>query len=169
MLVFLGSVFSVRPGCADGQTESEQATPPEADYLTVVKPLLRDKCFSCHGSLKQEGGLRLDAASLIRKGGESGPAYQVGAATKSLMLQRITADDDSRMPPPDEGARLTTEEVAKLTHWIDNGAVAPDEAILHYNLGNALKKTGQLERAEDVRRSIQASLDDILAKRRTAF
>ena len=129
MLVFLGSVFSVRPGRADDQTESEQATPPEADYLTVVKPLLRDKCFSCHGSLKQEGGLRLDAASLIRKGGESGPAYQVGSATKSLMLQRITADDDSRMPPPDEGARLTTEEVAKVTHWIDNGAVAPDEAI----------------------------------------
>jgi len=99
------------------------------NYLTDIKPLLRAKCFSCHGSLKQEGGLRLDAAGLIRKGGESGPAYVTGSAEKSLILDRITADDDTRMPPAGDGSRLTVEEIATLTAWIESGAAAPDEAV----------------------------------------
>ncbi len=99
------------------------------DYLTEIKPLLRDKCFSCHSSLKQEGGLRLDAASLILKGGDSGPAYVAGTDENSLILERVTDADDSRMPPPEDGAPLTAEEVAKLTAWIKNGGEAPDETI----------------------------------------
>ena len=100
-----------------------------ANYLTDIKPLLHEKCFSCHSSLKNEGGLRLDAASLIAKGGDSGPAYVAGFAEKSLLLERITDDDDSRMPPAEDGSRLTVEEVAKLTTWIKSGATAPEEAI----------------------------------------
>ncbi len=99
------------------------------DYLTEIKPLLRDKCFSCHSSLKQEGGLRLDAASLILKGGDSGPAYVAGTDENSLILERVTDDEDSRMPPAEDGAPLTAEEVAKLTAWIKNGGEAPDETI----------------------------------------
>lgn len=112
---------------------SQQATGAEGEanvaYLTDIKPLLRDKCFSCHGSLKQEGGLRLDAASLIQKGGDSGAAYVPRSAAKSLILERVTADDENRMPPAEEGSRLTKDEVAKLTRWIESGAHAPDEAI----------------------------------------
>ncbi|MDA7662852.1 hypothetical protein N8550_02500, partial [Pirellulaceae bacterium] len=74
------------------------------DYLTEIKPLLRDKCFSCHSSLKQEGGLRLDAASLIQRGGDSGPAYVAGTDENSLILERVTDDEDSRMPPAEDGA-----------------------------------------------------------------
>ena len=29
----------------------------EVDYLTQIKPLLAEKCFSCHGALKQESSL----------------------------------------------------------------------------------------------------------------
>jgi hypothetical protein len=100
------------------------------DYLTEIKPLLREKCFACHSSLKQEGGLRLDAASLIKKGGDSGPAYVAGSAAKSLILERVSDDDDDdRMPPAEAGSRLTAEELAKLTAWIKSGAAAPDETI----------------------------------------
>ena len=100
------------------------------DYLTDIKPLLREKCFACHSSLKQEGELRLDAASLIQKGGDSGPSIVAGSVVKSLILERVTDDDDdNRMPPAEAGSRLTAEEVAKLTTWIRSGAAAPDEAI----------------------------------------
>jgi hypothetical protein len=34
------------------------------DYLRDIKPLLKNRCSSCHGSLKQKAGLRLDAGSL---------------------------------------------------------------------------------------------------------
>jgi len=109
-------------------TFGEQAK-PSVDYATDIKPLLRNKCFTCHGALKQEGGLRLDAATLIQKGGESGPAYVAGSVVKSLILVRVTGDEDQRMPPADDGPRLSADEVAKLTSWIQAGAVAPSEAI----------------------------------------
>ena len=38
-------------------------------YFDHVKPLLRSRCFACHGALKQESGLRLDASGLILMGG----------------------------------------------------------------------------------------------------
>jgi len=121
VLLVLSGTFAAQTGRAESELS--------VDYLADIKPLLRDKCFACHGSLKQEGRLRLDAASLIQKGGESGPAYVAGSVAKSLILKRVTDDDDNRMPPADDGARLTAEDVAKLTAWIQSGAAAPDEAI----------------------------------------
>jgi len=46
----------------------------DVDYERDIKPLLMQKCSACHGALKQHAGLRLDAAALIRQGGDSGPA-----------------------------------------------------------------------------------------------
>ena len=46
------------------------------DYERDIKPLLRERCYSCHGGVKQKGGLRLDSGSLIHKGGEDGPAVK---------------------------------------------------------------------------------------------
>ena len=34
----------------------------DVDYGRDIKPLLMEKCSACHGALKQEAGLRLDAA-----------------------------------------------------------------------------------------------------------
>lgn len=99
------------------------------DYLTDIKPLLRDKCFSCHSARKQEGGLRLDAISLISLGGDGGPAVVASSPDASLILERVAADDEQRMPPADAGTRLTAEEVGKLRAWIAAGAAAPAESI----------------------------------------
>ena len=40
----------------------------DVDYLTHIKPALRERCFACHGAVKQEGGLRLDTATSVIKG-----------------------------------------------------------------------------------------------------
>jgi hypothetical protein len=128
VLLVLSGAFAAQTARAQGETKTKEPTGKSVNYLTEIKPLLREKCFSCHSSLKQEGGLRLDAASLIRKGGDSGPGYVARSVGKSLLLERVT-DDDNRMPPAEQGARLTAEEVAKLTAWIEAGAAAPDEAI----------------------------------------
>ncbi len=129
LAVVLSGICVAQTARALAESRTEERRGKSVNYLTEIKPLLRDKCFSCHSSRKQEGGLRLDAVSLIRKGGESGPGYVTRLASKSLILKRITADDDNRMPPAEDGARLTAEEVAKLTAWINSGATAPDEAI----------------------------------------
>jgi hypothetical protein len=48
------------------------------DYEAVLKPLLRERCFSCHGSLQQKAGLRLDTVAGMLRGGKQGPALVRG-------------------------------------------------------------------------------------------
>jgi hypothetical protein len=43
------------------------AAAPAVDYEKDIKPLLKERCVSCHGSVKQKGDLRLDAGALIDK------------------------------------------------------------------------------------------------------
>ena len=96
------------------------------DYLTQIKPLLRGRCFSCHGALKQESGLRLDTASFIQRGGDSGAAITKGKPGESLILSRVTsADPDVRMPPAQESEPLSEKQIALLRAWIDAGVPAP--------------------------------------------
>jgi hypothetical protein len=94
------------------------------DYLTQVKPLLKSRCFSCHSSLKQEGSLRLDAGSLMRTGGDSGPVITPGDVANSLLYERLIDSDESlRMPM--EGKPFSADELSIIKNWIQAGAETP--------------------------------------------
>ena len=54
------------------------------DYERDIKPVLKARCYACHGALKQEAGLRLDTGMLIRQGGDSGSAVSDGQLDHSL-------------------------------------------------------------------------------------
>ena len=100
------------------------ATAADGGYLGLVKPVFRQRCVACHGSLAQEAGLRLDTATLARQGAAGGPVIEPGAAAASPLVARITATDpEHRMPP--EGSPLTPAETAAIAAWIDAGAAAP--------------------------------------------
>ncbi len=108
---------------------SEPARP--VDYKREIKPLLFQKCAACHGALKQNSGLRLDAGELIRKGGDSGQVLVPGESSNSMLIKRVTDRDHSvRMPPEGQGEKLSESQVDLLRRWIDQGAVSPaDEKI----------------------------------------
>ncbi|WP_442505387.1 PSD1 and planctomycete cytochrome C domain-containing protein [Novipirellula sp. SH528] len=95
------------------------------DYLTQIKPILEGKCYSCHGVLKQEGDLRLETLPLMLESGVIDP----GDADTSLLIERIVAEPDDRMPPTEDGAALKPEEIALLRDWINEGAITPEEKI----------------------------------------
>ena len=97
------------------------------DYRQHIKPIFALRCFACHCALKQESGLRLDASGLILKGGDDGPVVVPGDSAASRLVARISAADETRMPP--EGEPLSEEEIARIRAWIDQGAVAPEEPI----------------------------------------
>ena len=97
-----------------------------ADYERDIKPLLRGRCYACHGALKQKAGLRLDTVALMKKGGETGEAVVAGEPGKSILIERITESDaDERMPPLHEGEPFTPVQVQMLREWIASGAAAP--------------------------------------------
>ena len=107
-----------------------QAAEPPVDYTEQIKPILAAKCYACHGALKQESGLRLDASSLVRKGGDTGAIIIAGAAAKSVLIQRVSSQDaGERMPPEGEGEPLSPQQIALLERWVDQGAIAPDEPV----------------------------------------
>jgi hypothetical protein len=99
------------------------------DYLKQIKPLLQTKCYACHGVLKQEANLRLETRELMLEGGDSGPVIVPGKTDTSLIVERITGDEFTRMPPEDEGAALKPREIELIKRWIAEGAAAPDEEI----------------------------------------
>lgn len=94
------------------------------DYESQIKPVLKSRCYACHGGLKQEAGLRLDTGVAIRRGGDSGPAVNLQSINQSLLIDRMTAKDEFvRMPP--EGDPLSVEEIDVVRRWIHEGAKSP--------------------------------------------
>jgi hypothetical protein len=100
------------------------APPARVDYLRDVKPLLRERCYACHGALQQRAGLRLDTAALLRQGGDNGAVVVPGRPSESPLLERVALARGGRRMPPD-GPPLTAAEVAALSSWIHRGAKGP--------------------------------------------
>jgi len=96
------------------------------DFNRDIRPLLSDRCFTCHGpdAEDRQAGLRLDDRAVAVAELDSGTVAIVpGDAAASELVARITSDDaDLVMPPPEVGKPLTTDEAALLARWIDEGA-----------------------------------------------
>jgi len=120
---------TVRAATADSvAAPAAAAREQEAFFEQKVRPLLADKCYSCHSveSKKQKGGLLLDSRDAILKGGESGPAAAEGRAKESLLVRAVHyLEPDLQMPPKE---KLGEREVAILERWIEGGLVFPAPA-----------------------------------------
>lgn len=97
------------------------------------------RCVSCHGPAKQRGGLRLDSAAHILRGGDSGPAIAPTQIETSLLLRRVRSTVEDRMPPA--GPPLTSSEIEALSLWIGSakGKETSDERLGHWSF-QPLKK-----------------------------
>jgi uncharacterized membrane protein len=89
----------------------------------VIKPILDQKCVSCHNADKLKGQLMLTDAQSMLKGGKSGKLFVPGNPQISLLLERVhlPLEDKKRMPPSGK-PQLTTEEVQLLALWVKANA-----------------------------------------------
>jgi hypothetical protein len=100
-----------------------------ARFNTDIRPLLSDRCFSCHGpdASHRKARLRLDTAAGIGEASDPDSRSQVivpGKAAESELYRRLmTEDPDDLMPPPESNLKLSAAEKALLAQWIDEGAV----------------------------------------------
>jgi ankyrin repeat protein len=110
--------------CLAFAAAAEHKLPPPAtvkiDFDTHVKPILSQKCYSCHGSKVQQSGLRLDKRQNALRGGDYGPVIIAGKSAESKLIFRVV-DGDGGLQMPPSGA-LSTDEIAILRAWIDQGA-----------------------------------------------
>ncbi len=116
-------------GVHSEQPDKSGTIPVPVNYLSQIKPLIAEKCYSCHGTLKQESQLRLETVELMLSGGDSGPVVRSGHPDDSLLLQRITSRDGDQMPPHGEGSPLKPDQVKLIETWIREGCNAPPEAV----------------------------------------
>ena len=96
-------------------------------YASDIKPILDKSCVKCHGAEKPKAKLRLDSLDAALKGGENGKVIVPGKSAESVFVFSIArlGDEEEWMPPVDNKAKippLTTEQVALIRAWIDQGA-----------------------------------------------
>ncbi|MBM4094341.1 MAG: DUF1549 domain-containing protein, partial [Planctomycetes bacterium] len=108
--------------------EGAQETPPVdvVEFDKDVRPILADRCFSCHGpdALHREADLRLDTPEgMFAQADDDAAIVKPGDLEHSLVWQRISADDETeRMPPLDSKLALNDREIEVLRRWIEQGA-----------------------------------------------
>ena len=103
----------------------------EREFSLKVLPLLKSKCFACHGDdpEKIKGGLNLRTREGMLRGGEESDQVLVpGHANDSNLFVAVTWENSDLEMPPKENDRLNSEQIEQLRRWIDAGAPWPDEA-----------------------------------------
>jgi hypothetical protein len=123
-LLTLGWLLALS-GMASG-AEGPKSSGPETElFERRIRPILTENCFECHGPQKQRGGLRLDSAEALQKGGDNGPVIKPGDPENSLLIQAVRQTGELKMPPK---KKLPAEAVDALTAWVNSGAHWPASA-----------------------------------------
>ena len=108
---------------AEGAMEAEAGD--SLSYSRDIRPILSDRCFTCHGpdAAARESDLRLDRVEFATgdRGGYAAIVPFDPAASQAFL--RITSEDaDLQMPPAGSKRELTPEQVRLIRRWIAEGA-----------------------------------------------
>jgi hypothetical protein len=119
----LGALLVVSTAIASAQDPSLEI------FEKKIRPVLAKSCYPCHSSATAaaQGGLRLDAASGIRKGGNSGALLEAGNPERSLLIRAIRYTDKNLKMPP--GKALPPEVVQDFEDWVRAGAGVPETPV----------------------------------------
>ncbi|MDA1179915.1 MAG: PSD1 and planctomycete cytochrome C domain-containing protein [Planctomycetota bacterium] len=99
------------------------AEPPEQFFEAKIRPLLIDRCITCHSGNEPDGGLSLES----KEGWADREVITPGDPEHSLLITAVRYQDASlQMPPADSDVdRLSENEIQLLERWIREGAVDP--------------------------------------------
>jgi mono/diheme cytochrome c family protein len=107
-------------GCLSARVAGSPAT----DFFEAkVRPVFVKNCHACH-TQAVSGGLRVDSAEGLLKGGKSGPAIVPGKPAESLLLKALHYQDSRLKMPP--AKQLPEADIKNIELWIANGAQWPE-------------------------------------------
>lgn len=127
-------------------------SPNVEHFERKVRPLLIAKCASCHGDVKPKGGLQLDSADGLARGGNAGPPLISGKPDESLIIQAVRQTGVLKMPPK---GKLSSQEISDLETWVKAGAVWSKSDSTKTPSATATVQSFEPD-AEPVRKSLQA-------------
>jgi hypothetical protein len=134
--VATGLVVAQLNGAARANEPATSFTAEQIEFFeTKVRPLLANRCFSCHSSKAEnlKAGLYMDSRDALLKGGDSGAVIVVGKPTESLLIDAVRYQ--SYEMPPD--GKLSDGEIASLVKWVEMGAPWPTEQLTSHPASTA--------------------------------
>ncbi len=97
----------------------------QVSFHRDVLPIFRTNCIVCHNPSKTRGGLDLTTHAALLKGGDEGLAVKEGDTNGSRLIEAICGEEPEM---PKDSEPLTRVEIAILSRWISQGALA-DELV----------------------------------------
>lgn len=107
-----------------GWVRADELTPKELEFFeSKIRPILVKHCYECHASGlgTPKGGLVLDHAEGLLRGGDSGPTIVAGDVDSSLIIESLRYQA-LEMPPK---GKLPESVIADFEKWIQMGAPDP--------------------------------------------
>ena len=104
---------------------SRQVAAAPLSFNHDIRPILSEKCFSCHGfdAKKRKGELRLDDRAAAIDPKREHIAIIPGNAKDSEVIKRMLQTDPEEVMPPKESVHKATErDIAIVSQWINEGA-----------------------------------------------
>lgn len=121
----LQTIVAVLTGLASaGSTVADDLPRTRSDFFEAkIRPVLVEHCYECHSGASDplQGGLRVDTADGLRRGGDSGAAIVAGAPQDSVLLSALRYES-FEMPP---AGRLPERVIHDFEVWVRDGAVDP--------------------------------------------
>jgi WD40 repeat protein len=95
------------------------------DYAKDIQPILSNKCTVCHSGNQLEGKYDMGSHAGVLKGGKRGTAVVAFKPAESNIYLFASHTKKPTMPPRSENNDLTSQDVAILKAWIEQGAKGP--------------------------------------------
>jgi hypothetical protein len=105
-----------------------EAADNKVDFATQIKPLLEERCVTCHNSNALFGNLNLENRTYAFRSRPEGAVIVPRKAAQSRLYLVLMLPEGERKAMPPTGHRIGAEEVRLIERWIDQGATWPQGA-----------------------------------------
>jgi len=118
LITLLGSALpAAEPLPADHAMRMERGL---VTFQKDIAPLLKTHCLKCHGADATKGDLDMATRVDLLRGSHNGPVVVPFDAAKSVLIEVINHTKEPNMPK--NKPKLSSDSIAKLTSWINDGA-----------------------------------------------
>ncbi|MCU7917292.1 MAG: hypothetical protein KZQ88_07660 [Candidatus Thiodiazotropha sp. (ex Dulcina madagascariensis)] len=101
------------------------AGPAPVSFKSDIKPLIDKYCTECHlqgGAGTEASGFLTDSYDNLMKGTQFGPVVVAGDPLSSSFYRLVAGKVDPSIRMPHGKEALSDVEIAKIEHWITQGA-----------------------------------------------
>lgn len=92
-----------------------------------VKPILRQRCASCHNPNKKSADLDVTNFTNLMQGGAGGEAIVPGDFQESYLYTVVSHEEEPFMPP--SGSKIPENEIELIKNWINAGALESQSSV----------------------------------------